>query len=565
MRVSETVYSNSDPLPEGEARALAINEALREPLSEFLNEQQRLLRRVLGVAATLTLIGIGLLATGATLLGTGGVFGGLLVGGVGYRYVDDRDPGVQVTGIEKGYWTGYTIPGEDGVLFYDATATVPTEEFELEQVRDEEDVAAARAQLEELGDFPVVMAEDQSVEGEFTEVLETVEAELEATESAQVTAPVIAQGSPASAAITTLVHNAEAGSVPAATEIDVEEAEQDLADLSELGQLASETPVEAELEAMSEVGQTAADDLLGHQEEAIETLNDHIQTAADAFGIVSYNFYCPACQEDDIESQLVVPDDPADDVYCETCRSYHAREEAIPRHKIKDDVVAPTWDQLWAEKADEKREIYENIEDQKLDLKEREYEQSREEIRTATERIRDIRSKIRDLKTQAEAAEGAVDEIGELMVKYERLNEERKEQFSNEVADSFEEIDEETERILEETRSEEQERLAKAEEEAEQKAEMLRVEERQRQAEMLAAQRQMHQEIAAEQMHHREQVSQTELEAEAEMTRAKLDQEAKHHRENWMLKTRGKTSFSDRIDRMKMGKDRLLRASVRGD
>jgi len=560
MRVTDTVYSRGEPVSEQRARALAINEVLREPLSEFLDKQVKRLKLFVGAGAALTVLGLVAVGVGVPI-GAVGIIVGLAVAGGGYYYVQTREPAVEITGMTKGYWTGYSIPSKDGVLFYDATATVRSSEFELEQIADRQQVSEAKETLENMEDFPVVMSEQNNIEDEFTSVLNNVQREIEGTESSAVHAPVLRRNSPEARAITSLVGRADAESVPVATAVGPEQAKEDLEDLSELGNLAEENPVEDDLETLSGMGQTTAEDLSGHVDDAIEQLNEHIQTAADAFGIVSYNFYCPDCHGDDIESRLVMPDDRGEEVYCQTCRGQFSREAAIPRHKIKDDIVLPTWDQLWAEKAEKKQEIYQNIEDQKHELEEREYEQRREEIRTANERIRDLRSKIRDLKTQAQAAQGTVNEIGELMVKYDRLNKERKEEFSRDVNQAYDEIDNETEQLLEETRSNEQERLEQAEAEAKEKAEMLRVEEQQAQAEMIAAQ----QEIAQAQMAHSEQMTQAQIQAEAAMTESLLEQQEKHHRDNWMLKTRGETSFSDTIDNMKMKKDQMLGASVRGD
>lgn len=564
MRVRDTVYNNDEPVTDEQARALALNEAIREPVSEFLDEQRERLKKAVGAGGALAVAGLGLFGIG---IGIGLVvfLAGIAVAGGGYYYVTQQEPDVQIHGIEKGYWTGYSLPGDDGVLFYDATGAVSESEFQLEQVSDEQRIKDAKTQLEETGDFPVVMADDQNVEEEFTGALEEVQSELDATDSFEVDAPVLSEDSPETAAIGTLVDHAEPGSVEAETEVDVDQARQELEDLSKLGNLAEDHPVEDELREMSEIGRSAAEDLSGHQDDAVETLNAHIQTAADAFGIVSYNFYCPDCHEDGIESELTVPDSTDEDLYCETCRSHQDREDAIPRHKLKDELVLPIWDQLWAQKADEKREIYENIEDQKHELKEREYEQYQEEIRTTTERIRDMRSKIRNLETQARAAEGAVDEISELLTKYERLNEERKQKFKREVKQAYKEIDTQTQEVLDATRSEEQKRLDEAERKAEEKAELLRAEERQRQAEMLSAQRQMQEDIAKAQMEHQEKLTKAQIDQEMTAKQAELQQSAKHHREDWMLETRGETSMSDTIDMMKMKKDRLLGASAGGE
>jgi len=42
-----------------------------------------------------------------------------------------------------------------------------------------------------------------------------------------------------------------------------------------------------------------------------------------------------------------------------------------------------------------------------------------------------------------------------------------------------------------------------------------------------------------------------------------MELEKQHHRENWMLETRGGTSASSLINKSKMKKDRILGASAR--
>jgi len=238
---------------------------------------------------------------------------------------------------------------------------------------------------------------------------------------------------------------------------------------------------------ISEMSRELVSELSGMQSTAIDLLNDHIDATADAFGMMSYNFYCPRCQLDDIDStvELVSPQDDA--WHCDTCQTEHTTEELLPRHRIKDDVVNPTWDQLWIEKDDERRRIYENISDQKAELEEREFEQRREEIRSSADRIRDLRSRIRDLKKEADAAQAKVSAIGDMMLKYERIHEQRKQEFEKEVQSAFDEIDAETEELLEETRDIEQKRLEEAQKEAKQNAEMMREEERRREAEKFMA------------------------------------------------------------------------------
>lgn len=548
MRVSSAVYEAGDPIETDKERALIINEALHEPLSEHLETQKTRLRYAIVAGAVLAIVGIFALFGGiGAAVGGGLVVFGVAVAGGGYAYVTSRSPDVTVTGIEERYWTSRSLPVQDGVVLYDMEASLPATSFELERLSNAEAIADASERLDEMSEFPVVMPRENNLEAELTETLEAVKTEIDTAEQHTVEAPVVSADSREAEAVSTFAELADSDDhIDTEPSVSIEEARCDIEDLDDLEQMAAMADEDAELEDLSDTTRSLVNDLSGMQETAIDLLNEHVATAGDAFGLVSYNFYCPDCQLDGIDSPVSLSDPQDGEWYCETCRNHHDSEAVLPRHKIKDDIVNPMWDQLWVEKDDERRAVYENIEDQKNELREREFEQRRDEIRSATDRIRDLRSRIRDLKTEAKAAEGKVTEIGNLMVKYERLNETRKQEFESEVESAFVEIDEKTERILERTRNEEQKRIEEAEKDAEKKAELMREDERRREIEKFAARQQMENERTA-----------AELRQRAELHDEEIDLEKRHHRENWMLETRGRTSVSDRIDRFKLWKDRV--------
>ncbi|MDR9430731.1 MAG: hypothetical protein RI568_08555 [Natronomonas sp.] len=552
MRVSSAVYETDEPVDADRARSLAINEVLREPLSEHLDTQRTRLRYALGGGALGVVAGVVAFFVANAAVSAALIVLGLLIGGGGYAYVTSRSPDVTVTSVTESYWESRSLPVQDGTIVYDVSASLSPTAFELERLSSEETIADASDRLDELDEFPVVLPRDDNVEAEVTETLESIKSEIDAAEQHTVEAPIIAADSPEAAAVSELATLADADDhADVEPSIDPEEARADVEDLDELERMAAVTDEEAELERISETTRTLVNDLSGMQETAIDLLNGHVATAADAFGLVSYNFYCPDCQTDGIDSSVELADPQEGTWYCDTCRDHYPTETVIPRHKIKDDIVNPVWDQLWIEKDDERRGVYENIEDQKSDLQEREFEQRREEIRSVADRIRDLRSRIRDLKTEAKAAEGKVTEISSLMVKYERLDEGRKRDFEREVEASFAEIDEETERILEQTRNEEQARIEAAEQDAKEKAQMMREDERRREIEKFTARQEME-----------NKRKRAELQQRAELHGEEIDMEKRHHREEWMLETRGRTSFSGRIDRFKLWKDRKIGQSA---
>jgi hypothetical protein len=551
VRVSDVVYEADEPVDDQTEAALVVNESLREPLSEFLETQHRRLRYAAIAAVALVVVGGGLLATGTGALGVGFVVLGLLTGGGGYGYVQTRSPDISVNSVERGLWSGHSLPVQHGTMVYDATESSASTAFELERLSETDAIAEATTELSDLEDFPVVMNRDEPLEEQITDTLDAVRHEVQSAEQHTVEAPVVAASEPAADAVETFAELADADPVDTDVAVAPEDARADVGALNDLEQMATSDGAEADLQDVSNTGRKLVQDLSGMQETAVDLLNDHIGTAADAFGLVSYNFYCPDCQTDDIESTVELTDPEAGRWHCDTCRTTHETDAVIPRHRIKDDLVNPVWDQLWIEKDDQRRELYENIEDQKAELEEREFEQRREEIRSATDRIRDLRSRIRDLKTEAKAAEGKVSEIGDLMVKYERLHEARKREFEQEVESSFAEIDEETDRILEATRNEEQERIEQAEQAAQEKAALMREEERRREVEKFVAAREREDARVQAQMEHAHELHGEEMEMEK-----------RHHREEWMLETRGRTSFSGLIDKGRMKKDRVLGASA---
>lgn len=488
MRVSSVIFSENGDVNDRMARALAIHEAVRDDLEAHFDQQWSHLKIVIAVATVAVVAGVAFLGVGQT--GVGVALSGIgVLGGVGASaYVRSQSPDVTVSSIEKGYWTGHLFPDENGTVVFDATESIEPQRFQLNLLDRPDRAQAVEQKLDSIGDFPVVMTEETDVEDRFVSTISTIETEIENSETREVTSPVLKDDDPAIRSLSRLTSAAEEGSIEAGgVSLSQEEAAEQVRTFDEFESMANEDHGESVLLNVGERSRAIANDLSGHQERAAELMNDHIQVAGDMLGLVSYNFYCPDCMEDEIESQLEVRHDDGE-WYCDTCRSNFAPGDGIPRHRIRDEIVLDVWDQLWIEKDDERRQVYESIEDQKAELEEREFEQRREEIRTVEERIKDIRSRIRDLETEARAKQGIVDEMGDLMAQYDHLKQQRIDQFRDDVNNAFREIDKETERVLAETEGVVENRIEEAEKEAEQKAEAMREEERQRQREFLATQ-----------------------------------------------------------------------------
>lgn len=558
MRIPNVLYTEDggsrSPLDRTTERALAINEAVRPHVEETLDEQRRTMR-VAGAVGAITLV-VGLVVVTATVLvGLGIALLGVLIGGIGYKYATTKTPDVTVQRVERSHWTGYTVPTDDGVVLYDGSDALPAEEFELERVAQRETVEATRERLNEFDELPAVMREPEEIEREVQETLDELRASLDETERYTVEAPVLDPSDAPTETIVALSDHATETVVETEPPVSPAEAEEDVAQLAELDRMA-DADTDGTVEAVATDSTELFESLSETQVASIERLNDHIQTVADASGMVSYNFYCPDCLSDEIESR-VTPVDGETPWQCDTCRGRFETTGLVPRHQLKDDIVNPIWDQLWREKDDERRRIYDNIEDQKSELQEREFERRREEIQSTTDRIKELRSRIRDLQTQKDASEGVIDEMGELMVKYDRLKQERLDEFQAEIAETFAEIDEKTQQIIEETRAESQERLEAAEQAAQEKAELMREEERKRQLEAVALQERLAAERDARNRAHAEATASQVVAHEAKHSQREMAQERTHHKEEVVNESYDNLSALDTINTWRYWKRRL--------
>lgn len=485
MRLESTILRDDTPVDGPEELGFVLADVVGDDLATHLETVRTRLLVAGGAVVAGVLVGGGLLATGATVPGVGILIAGIL-GGVGAYYAaTNASPEVTVTGVQKRYWTAHLLPQSDGTMVYDATGGVERTELEFEQLDDEGAIESRRAVFgAEEDHLPTLLDREENVETTYAEALAGLEAELESVDSRRIDAPLVDGTSDLGRSLSTLL-DAAGSDEDAAVELatDLETAREDVEAVEELERLAVQDESTDDLQAVTAEARERVTEVLEAQEDAVEVLNDHLETAADVFALTTFNFYCPVCALDDIDAELrpVRTDDA--NWRCSTCQNRFGGEHVIPRHRIRDELVVDVWDQLWIEKDDQRREIHENIDDQLSDLEEREYEQRREEIRDAGDRIKQLRSKIRDLRTQARASEGAIEEIGALMVKYERLNESRKREFQSDIDDAIEEIDEKTSSIMNRTQNIEQQRLSAAEQAAQERAEIVRAEERRRERE----------------------------------------------------------------------------------
>lgn len=486
MRITRTTLTEAGGLGESASLALAINEAVADDVAASLEERKKLLLG--GGAAILigVLLGGYLLVDGSTVPGLAVAVVGLAGGGGLIAFARSKEPDVTVASVEKRFWPVHVFPRPEGQIVYDAADVMDDVAFELELLDDPGAIERAREQLVRPSEFPVVMARESNVESRYLDVLETVRTTLGNAQTRRVEAPVLESGASTVESLDRLAAYAESDDLRVEPAIPFAEAHEQIEALEEFERYAASDDAEDEMGAFTVESEETAGALQAAQENGIELLNEHVTHAGDVFALSTYHFYCPSCLADGIETRLDVGFDGEPTWYCATCRESVEQSDVVPKHRIRDGVVEDVWDRLWIEKDDQRRRIYERIEDQKAELKEREFELRRDEIRSASDRIKDVRSKIRDLKTQATAGMGAIDEVGSLMVKYDHIQATRKQEFERDVDEAISRIDRETEELLEETKNVQEERLEEAEAEAEEKARLEKEDELRRERERIA-------------------------------------------------------------------------------
>ena len=555
MKLSSTVIQNNSSLTDVESLALSIDDAIGEVVEKHAKNQFEAWRRVLGII----LVGAGIVAAaGYWSVGMWLWLAGLCVIGVGVfmaARVDDGDPDVLVTGARKRYWTAYAFPRAEGTLLFDATDVIEKSTFDLDQLDDPKTLRRAHDELAEMNSFPTVMPREDNVEERIEQHLEGIHAELMDTNTITLEAPVIKDTHSIVRGLETIDEAMTDGHADLNTAYDMDEAAEIVEAIEDLEQLAFDNDPGEQLRELKCGADDTVTRVVETQSDAIEQLNDHIETAGDLLATTSYNFYCPICQIDDVESPLEASLVDGTEWYCNTCTQTFKEGIVVPKHRMKDELIEDVWDQLWIEKDDERRRIYERIEDQKEELAEREYEQRREEIRTTTDRIKDRRAKLRDLQTKANAGRGKVDEIGSLMVKYRGLAETRKNEFRDEVNRKAEMIERETQRVIEETRDIDQQRLEEAEQQARANARVIEAEQERRHREQLAMQQ-----TIAETAHENAlankaaAVASHEVAGDVKRQNVELESIADHKKKEFLLETRGSVSPVKMINKMHMKK-----------
>lgn len=537
MRVPTGVFGSDGPVEQRREVALVVADAVADEVRSHLDAVRTRVRYASAAAVASLGLAVALAVTGpasvAAVVGVAGV-----VGSVGYAWWSfQSDPDAQVIEAEKRYWTGYVVPQPNGSFVYDATGTVVPTELEVEQFGDMSLLADGADSFADEFELPVVQTDECDVEAAVRNRLAATRSQVRATETVQFEAPIADTTGEVAAALESLPVDSAVDDVRTDTvEFDLSEATAQADRIRETETMALESDPDRALADLKTDSADLVDTLTTTKTNAVRRLNEHVDVAGEITSMASHNFYCPDCIEDDVYSRLDLEFGDGPQWFCETCRDrFGPADDPVPKHRLKDELVEEVWDRLWIEKDDERRRIYENIEDQKADLEEREFEQRQEAIRTAWDRIRDRRSKVRDLETEAKAERGAITEIGRVMEKYDRLAAERRQAFEADVADAMDRIEEETRAAIEEMRNYEEEKIEESQQEARERAELARIEEQKRHQEKMA-----------------------KLDGIKKAQEELLDHEKTAHEREMLMDARGGTSMSSVMNSYHMKKGKLF-------
>ena len=166
----------------------------------------------------------------------------------------------------------------------------------------------------------------------------------------------------------------------------------------------------------------------------------------DVFSYGSYTFYCPVCNASTLEPgdgdrkemptkfdrNTAMAFDPAAGRFrCGVCEGewipqpHLGHGAPLPVHRIKDELLYPTWDKLWLEHIEERRRVGSEIATER-----RTYLNKADEERTSVrlkmqqmmqQNIRSLREKTMELQRDTKAVEN----MAEMLQKYERLASDR--------------------------------------------------------------------------------------------------------------------------------------------
>lgn len=170
----------------------------------------------------------------------------------------------------------------------------------------------------------------------------------------------------------------------------------------------------------------------------VQYINQYLENLTHS----SYNYYCPHCNQEAINSllhnsyghdgakdfrvnlnrqALMIPTDPFTFVWrCRLCE----RETKNPFqiHKMIDELFTPVYDMLYEENLKDRLQIYNHINDEKRSYTEKAQVQFHEVMRDNRNKTDTIKSKIRSILAEIKADESAIFGLRDLLTKFDRIS-----------------------------------------------------------------------------------------------------------------------------------------------
>ena len=116
---------------------------------------------------------------------------------------------------------------------------------------------------------------------------------------------------------------------------------------------------------------------------------------------------------------------------CPVCEQ--ETQQPIQKHKLDDELFTPVYDKLYEEHFKDRLSIYNNINDQKRQYAEKASTQFHQVLRENRNKEDHIKSKIRNISAEINSEQEAINQLNDLLVKYERIDKDRAKEIERDI------------------------------------------------------------------------------------------------------------------------------------
>jgi len=186
---------------------------------------------------------------------------------------------------------------------------------------------------------------------------------------------------------------------------------------------------------------------------------------------IAHNNYCPYCNkeayqqmmlgdythngEDDggrvsfkNNTKMMLSDGFSQTWKCPLCEK--ETQQPIQKHKLDDELFTPVYDKLYEEHFKDRLSIYNNINDQKRKYAEKASAQFHQVLRENRTKEDHIKSKIRNISAEIDSEQEAINQLNDLLVKYERIDKDRAKEIDRDIKKIKKDVEKENKKAKEE-------------------------------------------------------------------------------------------------------------------